>query len=232
MKLDIVFENDHFVVLEKPAMVLTTPSREGAADERECLGWALQTAQGRQIFPVHRLDFEVSGLVMFAKTANAHAVANTWFERKQVFKVYQAFSTGQNFDHIPANVKNDRKVLSLKAGEKFLWKSRLLRGKRRAYDHATGKPSETEAIYLGEDGASGWHSWELHPLTGRPHQLRFELSSHGFPIVGDELYGSKVSFNQPGIALRAVKIDFSKTPGAKDFFLPSSLEISGLSVGG
>lgn len=228
MKLDIVFSNEHFVVLDKPAMVLTTPSREGAADERACLGWALQNELGIQIFPVHRLDFEVSGLVMFAKNAKAHAVANGWFEHKSVFKVYQAFTTDQNFDHIPANVKNDRQKLSPKPQEKFLWKSRLLRGKRRAYDHATGKPSETEAIYLGKDGASGWHRWELHPLTGRPHQLRYELSTHGFSIVGDELYGSKVSFTKPGIALRAVKIDFSKTPGAKDFSLPATIEVAAL----
>lgn len=228
MKLDIVFSNEHFVVLDKPAMVLTTPSREGAADERECLGWALQNELKTQIFPVHRLDFEVSGLVMFAKNAKAHAVANGWFEHKSVFKVYQAWTTDQNFGHIPANVKNDRKVLNPKPEEKFHWKSRLLRGKRRSYEHATGKPSETEAIYLGKDKTTGWHRWELHPLTGRPHQLRYELSTHGFSIVGDELYGSKVKYTKPGIALRAVKIDFTKTPGAEEFSLPKTIEVTPL----
>lgn len=228
MKLEIVFENENFVVLDKPAMVLTTPSREGASDARECLGLALQNQLGQQIFPVHRLDFEVSGLVMFAKKAKAHAVANGWFEHKSVFKVYQAFTTDQNFDHIPANVKNDRKKLVLNADAKFLWTSRLLRGKKRAYDHATGKPSETEAVYLGKDGKTGWHRWELHPLTGRPHQLRYELSAHGFPIVGDALYGSKVSFTRPGIALRAVRIDFTKTPGAREFGLPATIEVAAL----
>lgn len=228
MKLEIVFQNDDFVVLDKPAMVLTTPSREGASDERECLGIQLQAELGQQIFPVHRLDFEVSGLVMFAKNAKAHAVANGWFEHKSVFKVYQAFTTDQNFDHIPASVKNDRKVLVLKPQEKFLWKSRLLRGKRRAYDHSTGKPSETEAIYLGKDSTTGWHRWELHPLTGRPHQLRYELSAHGFSIVGDDLYGSKTKFMRPGIALRAVTIDFTKTPGAAEFSLPATLEVAPL----
>lgn len=227
MRLEIVFQNDHFVVLDKPAMVLTTPSREGAADERECLGTALQKFLEKQIFPVHRLDFEVSGLVIFALNAKAHAIANSWFEHKKVFKVYQAFTTDQNFDHIPANVKNPREVLTPKLQEKFLWKSHLLRGKRRAYDHATGKPSETEAVYLGKDSASGWHRWELHPLTGRPHQLRYELSHHGFSIVGDELYGSQVTFNRPGIALRAVKIDFSGAAEAIKFSLPPSIDVAG-----
>lgn len=228
MKLDIVFSNEHFVVLDKPAMVLTTPSREGAADERECLGISLQNELKTQIFPVHRLDFEVSGLVMFAKSAKAHSVANGWFEHKSVFKIYQAFTTEQNFDHIPDNVKNHRQKLSPQPQEKYFWKSRLLRGKRRAYEHATGKASETEAIYIGKVAGTGWYRWELHPLTGRPHQLRYELSAHGFSIVGDELYGSKVGFNKPGIALRAVKIDFTQTPGAAEFSLPAAIEVAPL----
>ncbi|WP_413288105.1 RluA family pseudouridine synthase [Bdellovibrio sp. HCB337] len=228
MNLNIIFENSHFAILDKDAMVLTTPSREGESDQRECLGLELQKQLKQQIFPVHRLDFEVSGLVLFAKTAEAHAKANTWFERKQVFKTYLAFSEGQSFEHIPANVKNHRTKMDPKEGEKFFWKSRLLRGKKRAYDHATGKPSETEAVYVGYDVSQKWHRWELHPLTGRPHQLRFELSSHGFPIVGDELYGAKRVFNKPGIALRAIRIDFSRAAGAKELGLPQVVEVPGL----
>lgn len=229
MKLDFVFQNEHFAILDKPALVLTTPSREGAADERECLGMALQKHLGLQIFPVHRLDFEVSGLVLFAKDAKAHRAANAWFENKKVFKTYQALTTGPSFEHIPANVKNDRKFLTPGIQDRYLWKSRLLRGKRRAYEHATGKPSETEAVYRGIPPGSSWHRWELHPWTGRPHQLRYELSRHGFPIVGDELYGSKEKHLQPGIALRAVKIDFTKAPDAKDWGLPDFVEVPGLS---
>lgn len=225
MMLQFVFENDHFVVLDKPAMVLTTPSREGRADERSCLGVNLQEHLGQQIFPVHRLDFEVSGLVLFAKTPHAHRQANTWFETKQVLKTYQALSEGPSFDHIPPTVQNPRQVLKPRASETFLWKSRLLRGKRRAYDHATGKPSETQAVYGGFDSAKEWHQWELQPLTGRPHQLRYELSAHGFPIVGDGLYGSKRIFEKPGIALRAVKIDFSKVRDFKKWELPSQISV-------
>lgn len=228
MKLEIVFENPQFVVLDKPAQVLTTPSREQATDDRACLGLVLQEHLGVQIFPIHRLDFEVSGLVMFAKDAKAHALANSWFERKSVFKTYQAFTTEQSFAHVPPQVVNKRQTLAPTDGEKFLWKSRLLRGKKRAYEHATGKPSETEVLYRGKDPVTGWLRWELHPLTGRPHQLRFELSHHGFSIVGDTLYGSPASYPQPGIALRAVKIDFTKAPGAPEAGLPAGLEIPGL----
>jgi tRNA pseudouridine32 synthase/23S rRNA pseudouridine746 synthase len=223
MNIDIVFENEHFVVVDKEPLVLTTPSREGPADERPCLGTALQTQVGRQIFPVHRLDFEVSGLVLFAKTAEAHAVANGWFEHKQVTKIYRARTGPQSFEHIPPQIPNPRAPLAPQPQEKFLWTSRLLRGKKRAYEHATGKPCETEAIFLGAEG--GELLWELHPLTGRPHQLRYELSHHGFPILGDVLYGSKKDFAPRGIALRAVKIDFRRAPQAGRFFLPDILEV-------
>lgn len=79
---------------------------------------------------------------------------------------------------------------------------------------------------MGADAKSRWHHWELHPLTGRPHQLRYELSRHGHPIVGDQLYGSTLAFLNPGIALRAVQIDFSKAPGAKSFGLPNEIEVA------
>jgi 23S rRNA-/tRNA-specific pseudouridylate synthase len=225
MKLDIQFENEHFAILDKEAMILTTPSREGAADGRMCLGIELQRALKQQIFPMHRLDFEVSGLVIFAKNSEAHRAANEWFEHKQVFKTYRASTESQTFAHIPADIQNPRTFLAPKPKEKFLWKARLLRGKKRAYWHVSGKHSETEAIYQGLDMATGWHQWDLHPLTGRPHQLRYELSARGFPIVGDELYGSRLKFNRPGIALRAHKIDFSRAPQAASFGLPKELEV-------
>ena len=57
-------------------------------------------------------------------------------------------------------------------------------------------------------------TWNLYPLTGKPHQLRLELSRRGFPILGDVLYGSKVRLTQDvwafgSMALRAVEIDFT-----------------------
>lgn len=230
MNLQVVFENEHFVVLDKEPMVLTTPSREGAEDVRPCLGAELQRQRQIQIFPVHRLDFEVSGLVLFAKNPKAHAIANRWFEHKQVFKTYFALSEGPSFAHIPPQIKNPRILQTPVSNESFLWESKLLRGKKRSYEHASGKHSETRATYLGTFSTAPagtlWHRWELQPLTGRPHQLRFELSRHGFPIVGDAVYGAAGNFTQPGIALRAVRIDFSKAPEASSLQLPPTLEVA------
>ncbi|MGZ3768127.1 MAG: pseudouridine synthase family protein [Bdellovibrio sp.] len=222
----VAFENDHFIICDKESGVLSTPSRFEAMDDRRCLGTELQDSLKIQIFPVHRLDFEVSGLVIYAKSAEAHRTANGWFENKQVSKTYRALTTGQDYSHIPETVKNPRLPLSLVNGQEFEWKSLLLRGKRRAYESPQGKPSLTLASYLGKDNADQFLMWDLKPVTGRSHQLRFDLSRHGFPIVGDKLYGSKVEWKKDSIALRSYKIDFSKAPKAQKLGLPEVLEIS------
>lgn len=212
MNYKMVFENEHLVIVDKPCMVLTVPSRMGDEDERPCLGIDLQTALGIQIYPVHRLDFEVSGLVIFAKTNLAHREANLWFENKLVDKTYEAISEGN-----PSG---------LVANQLIEWKCTILRGKKRAYESPHGKPCLTHATYLGMIGDQ--LKWQLEPVTGRSHQLRFDLFRHGFPILGDELYGAKSLWKQSGIALRSVKINFSGTKNFEQFGLPSIITTSSL----
>lgn len=205
MNYKTIFENEHLVIVDKPAMVLSVPSRMGADDARPCLGTYLQELLKIQIFPVHRLDFEVSGLVIFAKTAQAHREMNLWFENKLVQKTYVALSEG--------------KIDGLVINQMMEWKALVLRGKKRAYESPHGKPSLTHAYFLGMSGH--YLKWKLEPITGRSHQLRFDLFRHGFPIVGDELYGAISRFNLSGIALRSLKINFSGTKNFTQFGLPS-----------
>jgi 23S rRNA-/tRNA-specific pseudouridylate synthase len=219
--IEILFENKDFVLCDKPSGVLSTPSR--IKDERFCLGTELEKQLGLQIFPVHRLDFEVSGLVLYAKNADAHRAANSWFENRLVDKVYRALSTTQNFDHIPPNISNLRAPIDLSQQQEFEWKSMMLRGKKRTFESPQGKPSVTQARLLGSlDG--GWFRWDLHPVTGRSHQLRFDMSRHGFSILGDILYGSRVELSKNTIALRSYRIDFSRCLDAENFALPSYFE--------
>jgi len=76
-----VFENEHFIAVDKPPLWLSTPSRMGKEDARPCLGLLLQEQTGHRLFPIHRLDFEVSGLIFFAKTGLAQSVASGAFEK-------------------------------------------------------------------------------------------------------------------------------------------------------
>lgn len=218
--IQIVFENPFFVICDKPSGVLSTPSRHEDQDSRFCLGTALQKELKVQIFPVHRLDYEVSGLVMYAKTAESHRVANSWFENKQVQKTYRALTTGQDFSHIPVQVENPRTLIQLEKENCFEWRSRILRGKKRAFVSPQGKDSLTIARFLGLNSL-GQQKWDLQPITGRSHQLRFDLSRNGFPILGDQLYGSKSKWiSENAIALRSFSIDFKNAPRVEQFSLP------------
>lgn len=215
MQISAIFENEHFVAVDKPAGTLTVPGRTGASDERLCLSHEL--AKTGPVLPIHRLDVEVSGLVLFAKNTRAHREANAWFEARHVHKSYEAWTEGT----IPDGSN---------PGQTFEWQSNILRGKRRAYESPHGKPAITRATWLGSER---FHDipiqrWQLEPLTGRSHQLRFELSRHGFPILGDTLYGAHVEFIAHAIALRSIRLDFSGCAGAAKLGLPEVIQASSL----
>jgi tRNA pseudouridine32 synthase/23S rRNA pseudouridine746 synthase len=209
-----IFENEFFIIVDKNALILSVPGRDGEKDDRPILGRILEKDLGITIYPVHRLDYEVQGLIMFAKTPLAHKAANAWFEKKEVHKTYIALSKA-----LPGALGN------FTTGVSLVWKCKLLRGKKRAYESPHGKDSTTKALLVSIDETNTFH-WELNPITGRSHQLRFELFRHGHPILGDSLYSSDQSFNNGvGIALRSFRIDFSNSPGKEKFLLPDFVEI-------
>ncbi|MEQ1724016.1 MAG: pseudouridine synthase, partial [Pseudobdellovibrio sp.] len=73
-----VFKNNNFVVCNKEALVLSVRARE-KSDMRDCLGLRLEIELGTQIFPVHRLDYEVSGLILYALNSISHKASQDWF---------------------------------------------------------------------------------------------------------------------------------------------------------
>ncbi len=211
--MQLIFENEHFAVVDKPAGWLSVPSRMGSADQRPCVGPALSVQLGCRLWPVHRLDEEVTGLLLFAKNADAHRAANSWFEGHSVEKTYEAF----------AELKQPLTESTPPAS--YRWESRILRGKKRAYASPHGKDAVTTATL---HGTAPWHgtsvtTWTLHPHTGRPHQLRFEMYQHGHPIVGDTLYGATVPFVGGAIALRCVRLAFKQPEATATFGLPAVL---------
>jgi tRNA pseudouridine32 synthase/23S rRNA pseudouridine746 synthase len=202
--VNVLFENDHLITVDKKSGWLTTPARD-PQDTRPCLGRELQAQIGRQIYPVHRLDFEVSGIVLFAKTAEAHRIAQWWFEKCLIDKLYLAETVA---GHSPAPM------------EWTLWTSKILRGKKRAYESPHGQISETRARVI-EAGVKSWH-WELNPITGRSHQLRWALANFGTPILGDVLYGGPQ--DRPGsIRLRAVSLGLTRVAPDGRLGLPEIL---------
>lgn len=207
----IVFENEFFMAVHKPAHWLSIPSRLGEKDERPDVKSFLQKT--KKVWPVHRLDEQVSGLLLFALDAKAHQVASRWFEKQEIVKEYEAHT--------------EIRETAFQPQQKFRWQSLLLRGKKRAYEKPFGKMAVTEAEFLGESRFVGIGSfrWRLWAITGKPHQLRFEMSKQGFPILNDVLYGAKPQENIQGIALKCVRLEFTKCADYQEFKLPEFLQL-------
>jgi tRNA pseudouridine32 synthase / 23S rRNA pseudouridine746 synthase len=227
----IVFENAVLVAVDKPAGVLTVPSRQGAADVRPVMGRQLEGVLGIRLWPVHRLDYEASGLVIFAKSAESHRVASSAFERRRVCKNYEALTEGAD------------RIATLPAS--FVWQSRLVRGKKRSFEAPHGKLAVTRARAIARVQAAAFVRtipdvvrpslllrWWLEPETGRPHQLRVHLARAGFPIAGDRLYGAQTIFkDSEAIALRAVRLEFLDEDDRRALQLTGALEIAGFAGG-
>ena len=216
--IHILFENEHWVVVDKPAGYLTVPGHPlggGRIDSRPCLGIQLSEQLNVRLWPVHRLDLEVSGIVLFAKDSESHRVACKWFEEHLVAKTYEALTAVQ--PHV-----TEGQAIEIPRGEQR-WILQLAKGKKRAFESAQGKEAITIAECRGAEPALHWGlksalRWHLQPLTGRSHQLRVSLFKFWGPIVGDFLYGwpegesTQAMAVKPTaqMALRAVTLDFTK----------------------
>lgn len=220
-KLKVIFQNEHIVALDKPSGVLTTPARF-SDDPRPVLGLQLQSFLNQQIYPIHRLDFEVSGIVLFALSEKAHREFNLKFERRGVYKTYQALVSPKTEGLFPT-------------GQRFIWKSKILRGKKRSFESEAGQWAHTEACLEGSVLSQDWGpalQWSLFPMTGKPHQLRFEMAKQKIPILNDVLYGgAAVSGKAQEIALRAIRLKFDSQREEDRKFLkhwgvPAILEVA------
>ena len=185
--MKLIHQDAHWLVLDKAPGWLTVPGRMGAEDPRPCLRTQAEAEYG-PLWVVHRLDEPVSGLVLFARSADAHRIANMAFESRAVRKVYHAKTQGS---------PPDKHQLS--------FRDSLRKGKKRAFRAPHGKAALTEAMFKGGSEETALH-WVLKPQTGRTHQLRVQLSLRGWPILGDTLYGAEPT-SEPGIALRAVALE-------------------------
>jgi tRNA pseudouridine32 synthase / 23S rRNA pseudouridine746 synthase len=193
--LHILKQTENFVVIFKDARELSVPSRD-RNDPRPVAGLLLTQHLGQQVYPIHRLDFGVSGVLLFALNSKAQALASKAFENRCVQKTYQGFSSSIGMGSL-----NNEQV----------WTSKIVRGKRRSFeaDHGLEALTRAKALSNVKMGSFELVEWQLVPKTGRPHQLRFEMAKHQAPLVGDTLYGSHVQLKDAEIALRAVALEFS-----------------------
>ena len=176
----ILFENDDYVLVNKPPFLATLEDRH---EKLNLLGMAREHISTAQV--CHRLDKETSGVLAIAKNPEAYRHLSIQFEKREVTKIYHAVVDGiHNFDQQLV----DAAILKLEDGTVRL-------NKRE------GKPAQT---YFTSLRSYKLHTLiECHPITGRMHQIRVHLSVLGAPIVGDDLYGGKPFF------LSKIKRDFN-----------------------
>ena len=193
----IVFQNENILALDKPSGWLSVYSRMGINDPRPCLSAEVEKPLQIRSYPVHRLDLEVSGLIIYAKNAATHRAWSQLFEKHEVQKTYHALT-----ELAPEKIEFQKEQV---------WISNLVRGKKRTFEAHHGQWSKTVAIAqkIIDYNTQTVLFWHLLPVTGRSHQLRFHLTSHGYPILGDALYGSKISYNENAIALRAISLSLA-----------------------
>jgi 23S rRNA pseudouridine1911/1915/1917 synthase len=180
----IVFENDHFLVVDKPAPLIVHPTKPGGEitlwnQLRQTL--AFEIVNGGQISLINRLDRETSGLVLVAKHRLAARDLHTSMQRGEIEKTYQTIVFGwPEPDEFTVN-----KPL-LRQGSVMPSRIHL-----RQTVHPHGTSAETTFCVLERfTRAEGKFALlRAEPKTGRTHQIRVHLSSRGHPIVGDKIYG-------------------------------------------
>jgi RluA family pseudouridine synthase len=175
-KLEIIFEDDQLIAINKPAQLLVIPDRWDS-NKPSLIVMLQQRHPEEKFYIVHRLVQDTSGVVLFAKTASAHKHLNQQMENREVEKIYFAIVSGE--------VKEDGVVdLAIDTN----------RGKKgRVAIHNKGKESETQ--YQVIERFKGYTFLKVVPKTGRTHQIRIHLQAIGHPLIIDPLYGSSEPIN-------------------------------------
>lgn len=166
--LEIIKETGDFIAVNKPAGLLSIPDREG---DEISLKRILRDNYG-EIFTVHRLDKNTSGIIVFAKNEESHKFLSQAFEERSVEKYYTGIVKG-----IPLEKE---KTIDAPIAQNNVKSSMMIIHKR-------GKPSVTDYKVLEEFSKYSLLQFRIH--TGRTHQIRVHMQYVGHPIVCDELYG-------------------------------------------
>jgi 23S rRNA pseudouridine1911/1915/1917 synthase len=213
---EILFENDEFIALNKPAGLLSVPDRTQSVPSLKDL--LIQKFQ--HIYTVHRLDRETSGVIVFAKTPEVHQHLSLIFQERQVEKIYNGIVWG-----VPISPKGN---IELPIQEHPAKNGTMI-------VHRKGKTASTGYEVIEDFARYALLKFNLY--TGRTHQIRVHMKESGHPILCDPLYGDgkpvfvsslKKNYNHSGfdeekpilsrLALHAAKLGFTDTNGKRYTF--------------
>lgn len=205
MFLPLVYVDESIAVVDKPTLLLSVPGRGPDKEDSVVTRLAHEYPGIRE---VHRLDWETSGLMLLARTREAHSDLSRQFREREVAKLYEAVVYGE---------------LAAETGEINLplrcdWPNRP----RQMVDPEQGKPSLTRWNLLSVE--NGCSRVALTPVTGRSHQLRVHMQALGHPILGDKLYAHPEAFAMAErLLLHASSIAFQHPNSRESMVFESSV---------
>jgi len=181
--LDIVYEDNDLLVVDKPSGMVVHPSaghRTGTLVNAVLAHAPQMTGVGGEQRPgiVHRLDKDTSGIIVVAKNDRAHRFLQAQFKERTVEKSYLGLVHG-----VPPSA-NGRVETAIGRDKKF-------RKRMAIYHEKSSKTRFAVTRYSTVEKFDEWTLLEIKPITGRTHQIRVHMSYLGCPIVGDLLYGNR-----------------------------------------
>ena len=197
-KLHVLYEDNHLIVINKPGGLLVQGDSTGDVTLIDLVKNYLKEKYNKpgNVFVglVHRLDRPVSGVVLMAKTSKALERLNKQFRDRKIYKKYWAVvkrrpkeEKGKLVNYLLKN--QDKNVVS-------------------AYDQAVDGALRAELFYTVIGKLNDHYLLEVNPITGRPHQIRVQLSAMGCPIRGDLKYGFHKPNADANINLHAKELIF------------------------
>lgn len=198
--LEILYEDNHYIAVNKPAGYLVQGDQTGDLPLSEMVKEYIKKKHNKPgdvyLGVVHRIDRPVSGVVIFARTSKGLTRLNELFQKREVKKVYWAV-TDNRPDPLSGHLTH------------YLHKDKT-RNVTKAYQsqnrNKAAKKSELDYELLA--GLKSHHLIEVKPITGRPHQIRVQLSRIDCPIRGDIKYGSNSKNRDGSINLHSRSLEF------------------------
>jgi len=218
-QLLIIHEDNHLLVVMKPAGLLSQGDRSGDVSLVEVAKADLKQRHQKPgnvyLGLVHRLDRNTSGVMVLAKTSKAAGRLAAQFREKTVTKIYRAVVhgrlTGETGDlkaHLAA--KGDAQGITRAQGQSF----------------AGSKEAHLKFRVLEQMG--DFSQVEIQPITGRRHQIRAQMALVGCPLLGAVKYGSPVRLPEKRFALHALSLTLAHPIGGSEIFFRADMPTDGL----
>jgi len=191
-EISVLYQDEAVIAVNKPSGILSAPDRYDP--DAPVAGRELAMEYGR-LWPVHRLDRDTSGVLVFARDEEAHRILSLAFEERSVEKVYHAVVQGR-----PSWTQTSCDLSLAPDGDRM----------HRTIIDGSAKPSLTDFSVIGCHAKMA--ILEARPRTGRTHQIRVHLAALGYPVACDPLYGDGKPVYLSGIKRRWKGDETSERP--------------------